>query len=550
MQIRPHLIFAALLLAVAPLAAQETAPAAGRGGPAMPSRPAEPRNDSVVTTGSLKPSGRPEISYTAIAGYMPLKDETDKLRANIFSVTYLTGTAGPATTSAPASEPTSTGPAPATSASAAAHAMAMAITGDAKRPITFIFNGGPGAAAVWLHLAVGPRRLDMPPDGTAPAAPYRVIDNEFSWLPATDMVFIDPVNTGYSRAATPEQAKEFFGVQEDISAMGEFIRLWLTKHQRWGSPVFVAGESYGTTRAAGLANYLQQRVGVSVSGVVLISSVLNFATLSPGENNDLPFALYLPTYTAVAAYHKKIDASKGLDALLKDSETFALNDYSTALAKGAALSDDDRQKIARRLSDLTSLSVDYILQSNLRIQPARFEEQLLRGTSAAGPAKVIGRYDGRIAGFVTDAVNDSQEYDPSFTGFYSAYTSAFNTYVRGTLKYENDLTYEVLSGRTQPWNFSSGGAGGSGGYLYVGDDLRNAMTRNPHLRLLVCSGRFDLATPYFATDYTLSHMTLTPEIRKNITQAYFPGGHMLYHVLEGREKLYKDVTGFIEINKP
>jgi carboxypeptidase C (cathepsin A) len=512
--------------------AQETLPAGGRGAPAAQTRPVEPRNDSVVTSGTLRPSGRPELTYTSIAGYLPLKDESDKLRANVFSVAYLAGASGPATVAA-------TGP------TVTAATQASPITGDARRPVTFIFNGGPGAAAVWLHLAVGPKRLDIPADGTAPAAPYRVVENEFSWLPATDMVFIDPVNTGYSRAATPELAREFFGVQEDISSVGEFIRLWLTRHQRWGSPVFIAGESYGTTRAAGLANYLQERVGVSVSGVVLISSVLNFATLSPGEQNDLPYALFLPSYTATAAYHRKIEAPRGLDALLKDAETFALGDYTVALARGAGLSEDDRQKVARRLAELTGLSPDYALQSNLRIPPARFEKELLRGT-AAGPSKVIGRFDARLTGFSTDPVNDSQDYDPSLSGFYAAYASAFNTYARGTLKYENDLTYEVLSSRTQPWNYSSGGAGGSGGYLYVGDDLRDAMTRNPKLRLLVCSGRYDLATPYFAADYTLSHMTLAPEIRKNITHIYYPGGHMLYHVRQGGEKLYKDVTSFIE----
>jgi carboxypeptidase C (cathepsin A) len=410
--------------------------------------------------------------------------------------------------------------------------------------VTFVFNGGPGAAAVWLHLAVGPKRLDVPEDGSAPKAPYRVVDNEYSWLPATDMVFIDPVNTGYSRAATPEQAREFFGVQEDISAVGEFIRLWLTKNQRWGSPVFLAGESYGTTRAAGLSNYLQERVGVSVSGVVLISTVLNFATLSPGENNDMPFALYLPSYAAVAWHHKKVLAPQGLDALLKDAEAFALGDYATALARGAALSEADRQRIAKRVADLTSLPQDYILESNLRIQPARFEKELLRDKTGNG--QVIGRFDGRISGWTTDAAGAGQDYDPSLSGFYAAYTSAFNEYARRTLKYDNDLTYEVLSGRTQPWNYSSGGAGGNGGYLYVGDDLRDAMTHNPQLRLLVCSGRFDLATPYFATDYTLNHMTLAPEIRKNITQTYYPGGHMLYHVREGMAKLYQDVTGFVE----
>jgi carboxypeptidase C (cathepsin A) len=514
------------------------APATGRGGgapapaapPAAAARPEE-RTDNVVTRGTLKPSGKAEMAYTAVAGYMPLKDETGKLRANIFSVAYVATPPGAATEAAVGTAPAET---PKT-----------APLGNTARPITFLFNGGPGAASAWLHLAVGPKRLDMPADGSAPKPPYRVIDNEYCWLPATDMVFVDPVNTGYSRAATPEQAREFFGVREDIHAMGEFIRLWLTKNQRWGSPVYLAGESYGTTRAAGLSNYLQERVGASVSGITLISTVLNFATLSPGEANDLPYTLCVPSYAAVAWYHKKVQSPGGLDALLKDAEAFAVGDYTTALAKGASLSPEDRRKTAKRLADLTGLSEDYVLAANLRIAPARFEKELLRAKGdAASP--IIGRFDGRVTGFPTDNLNDGQEYDPSLAGFYAAYTSAFNVYVRQTLKYDNDLAYEILSNRTQPWDYSSGGAGGAGGFLYVGDDLRDAMVHNPSLRVLVCSGRFDLATPYFATDYSLSHLTLAPEIRKNITTSYYPAGHMLYHVREGLQRLYGDATAFIK----
>jgi carboxypeptidase C (cathepsin A) len=398
---------------------------------------------------------------------------------------------------------------------------------------------------VWLHMgAVGPKRVDIPGDGTAPKAPYSVVENHYSWLPSTDLVFIDPVNTGYSRADAPEDAKEFFGVQPDIASVGEFIRLYMTKNRRWGSPVFLAGESYGTTRAAGLADYLQERVGVNVSGVILISTVLNFANLSPSESNDLPYALYLPSYSAVAWYHKRLPAGeqvKSLDEVLKDSEEFAGNQYAAALMSGAKLSDGDRNAIAKKLGELTGLPVPYIVESNLRVPPHRFEKMLLRSPDGVGD-QVIGRFDGRIVGPPTDAVNDSQEYDPSLSGFLPAYTSAFNQYVRQTLKYDNDLPYEVLSNRTQPWNF---GGDGSSGFLYVGDNLRDAMTHNPHLKLLVCSGRFDLATPFFATDYTLNHMTMAPEIRKNITQAYYPGGHMIYHVQEGLEKLCKDVSGFI-----
>jgi carboxypeptidase C (cathepsin A) len=501
--------------------------------PAVPGGAAAAK-PSIITSSVTSAAGQ-QVDYTATTGYMPLNDEQGKLRANVFYIAYVQGIAvQTAATSQAATASVATQP-------------ATAPTDFSKRPLTFAFNGGPGAASVWLHLgAAGPRRLEVPGDGTAPAAPYHLVKNEYSWLPATDLVFVDPVNTGYSRAATPDQAKEFLGVREDVAGMAEFIRLYLTKTGRWGSPIFLAGESYGTTRAAGLANYLQERVGVNVSGVILISTVLNFAVLEPGENNDLPFALYLPSYSAVAWYHKKLDMTKhaDLDALLKEAQDFADGEYTTALQKGSAFSDAERQAVASKLADLTGLSIRYVLEANLRIQPSRFEKQLLRSPTGLGDL-VIGRFDGRITGNPTDAQNDSQEYDPSLSGFYPAYTSAFNEYVRATLKYENELPYEVLSGRVNPWNWRSG-TGDEGGFLYVGDSLRDAMTHNPRLKLMVCSGHFDLATPYFATDYQIAHMTLAPDIRKNITQTYYPAGHMIYHVHEGLEKLYKDVTGFID----
>jgi carboxypeptidase C (cathepsin A) len=512
------------------------------GTPAQGGRPVDPRNDISITTATVNvaaPNGatRP-LTYTAVAGYMPLKDEQDKLRANIYYTAYTVGGSGPATAqsdTAPATRP----------AGATAHAP----LGDPNRPLLFAFNGGPGAASAWLHLgAVGPRRVDVPEDGGAPKAPFKVVDNDYTWLGAADLVFVDPVNTGFSRAATPEQAREFFGVQEDIQAMGEFIRLYITRNGRWGSPIFIAGESYGTTRAAGLSSHLLDRVGVSASGIILVSTVLNFAVLSPGENNDLPYALYLPSYAATAWYHKKAGAGRSWEDLRKDVESYAGNEYLVALARGGALTPDERTKVATRLAELTGLSKEYLLQSNLRVQPARFQKELLKSPTGEG-SKIVGRFDGRMAGFPTDPSNDSQEYDPSLTGFYAAYTSAFNDYVRRQLKFESDLPYEILSGRVQPWNYASGGAGGGSGYLYVGDDLRDAMIHNPRLKVLVCSGWYDMATPYFATDYQMEHMTLAPDVRKNITTKYYEGGHMMYHVRESLVKLQGDVAGFVESSR-
>jgi carboxypeptidase C (cathepsin A) len=527
------LAVATLLLWAATAAAQESRPA-GRVPPAAsaptdgPPAPA-PAEKVSVTLATLSAAGGQKIGYAATAGYLALKDEQGKLRANVFYTSYIVpkSAAGTQSASAPATAP-ATRPA------------------DAARPVTFVFNGGPGAASVWLHLgAVGPRKLDIPADGSPPAAPYKLVENPDSWLPATDLIFIDPVNTGFSRAAEPDKAKEFFGVTEDVNAVGEFIRLWLTKNNRWDSPVFVAGESYGTTRAAALADHLQSRVGVQVSGVILMSTVLNFGLLDPSESNDTPFALYLPSYAAVAWYHHKTpDKYKNdLDALLKDAEQYALSDYTVALAKGASLSADERKTVAARLAELTGLRTDYLLASNLRVEPSRFEKELLRSADpAAGEGKIVGRFDGRLTGDPIDPVADAQDYDPSLSGFLPAYTSAFNTYVRESLKFESDLPYEVLTGRTQPWNW---GGNGVSGYLYVGDNLRNAMTENPRLRLLVCQGRFDLATPFFAVDYTLNHMRMSAATRKNITQKYYSGGHMMYHTSEGLQQLSKDAQAFI-----
>ena len=478
-------------------------PAAGEPRPAASTGSAAEKLS--VTKGSLpQPDGA--LAYTATAGYMPLTDEQGKPRANLFYTAYTSDRTEP----------------------------------GARRPITFLFNGGPGAASVWLHIGtVGPKRIDIPADGMPPKAPFRVVDNDASWLPATDLVFLDPVNPGYSRAATPDQAKEFFGVNEDVQAAAEFIRRYLTRYQRWGSPVFLAGESYGTTRAAALSDYLQSRTGVSLSGVILMSTVLNFAVISPSEANDLPYALYLPSYAASAWYHHRLgNRWKELDPLLKEAERFAIGDYTVALAKGATLSASERDATARKLSERIGLPQEYVLRSNLRIPPSRFEKELLKPEGG----KVIGRFDARITGAPTDPGNDSAEYDPSLSGFYTAYTSAFQEYVRGTLGFASDLSYDVLSPRVHPWNY---GPTATNRYLYVGDNLRNAMSENPRLKLLVCQGRFDLATPFFATDYTLSHIEMSPEIRKNVAQRYYLGGHMMYHVKEAREQLYRDVTEFI-----
>lgn len=460
-----------------------------------------------ITQHTLKlPAG--DLAYTATTGFISLKDDSGKAQANLFYIAY----------TKPVNDSSS------------------------ARPVTFCFNGGPGAASVWLHMgALGPRRIDFQPDGSLPPPPYRLVDNQYTWLTFTDLVFIDPVNTGYSRPAAGNNASQYHDVRGDVKAVAEFIRLYTTQNRRWDSPKFLAGESYGTTRAAALADYLQ-RDGLALNGVLLISTVLNFQTISISNANELPFPLFLPSYTAAAYHHKKLPADllkKPLPDVLKEVESFTLTAYTTALAQGASLSDQDRKNIISSLTRFTGLSADYVEKSNLRIQPGRFQQALLGDSQS-----VIGRMDTRLIGFARDAANDAAQYDPAMDAYLMPYTSAFNTYVRNELQFESDVSYEVLSDRVWPWNFGTNPGHGGQGYLYVGDNLRDAITVNPNLKVFVASGLFDLATPYFASQYQIDHLGLPPYLQKNITHHHYLGGHMMYHVRTEIEKMTSDISNF------
>lgn len=510
--LRKTFLILALTSSILAASAQTTAPSPETA-PAAPAattsstKPALTPSDKIATRDHTLTIDDKTLNYTSHTGYLPLKDEKGNTRANLFFMAY---TAKPK---------------------------------DPNRPVTFVFNGGPGAASAWLHIGTaGPMRIAFTDEGNVPPPPYKLVENPYTWLTHTDLVFIDPVGTGYSRAANPEQAKEFYGVQEDVAAVAEFIRLYTTRYERWDSPKFLAGESYGTTRAAVLAEYLHERQGMAINGVILISTVLNFATLSPTEANDLPYALFLPTYAATAWYHNKLPAKERpkLTDFLKEVEQFALTDYNVALAKGAWLSEAERAKIAARLAAYTGLSQDTVLAADLRIGPNRFQKLLFKD-------QIVGRFDTRITGESPDAVDTYADYDPSLSYFLPAYTGAFNIYVRDHLGYENDLQYEVLSPRVGPWNWGDSGRGGSRqGPLYVGDNLGSAMRKNPHLKVLVASGYFDLATPYFASDYTFAHIPLSKSLRQNITYTYYTGGHMMYHEKASLKTLHKDIAAFIE----
>ena len=410
----------------------------------------------------------------------------------------------------------------------------------ATRPITFSFNGGPGSSSVWLHLGVlGPRRVELDDIGNLPPPPYRLMDNAYSLLDQTALVFVDPVGTGYSRPVPGEKAKEFLGFKKDIESVGDFIRLYTTRYHRWLSPKFLIGESYGTTRAAGLAGHLQERHGLYLNGLMLISVVLDFSTLEFHPGNDLPCILYLPAYAATAWYHGRLDKKlqKDLQATLKEVETFALNEYATALMKGAALLPKVRAQIVEKVARYTGLTSSYVERANLHIEIMRYTKELLRAQR-----RTIGRLDSRFTGIDRDAAGEVHEYDPSLTNTMGPYTAAFNDYVRRELQFESDLPYEILSSKVnQAWSYAEH----ENRYVNVAETLRQAMTINPHLKVFVANGYFDLATPYFATEYTFNHLGLDASLRGNISMSYYEAGHMMYIHLPSLAKLKQDLVSFM-----
>ena len=413
-----------------------------------------------------------------------------------------------------------------------------------SRPVTFSFNGGPGSSSVWLHLGLlGPRRvLSGDVDHVAPP-PYRLANNEFSLLDRTDLVFIDPVSTGFSRPAPGEEAKKFHSVDADIESVGEFIRLWLGRNKRWHSPKYLIGESYGTTRAAGLAGHLQDRYGMYLNGLMLISCVLNFGTLHFEPVHDLPYALHLPTYTATAWYHKRLpaDLQNSLPAALAEATTFAAGDYLAALFAGSQLSGERRRQTLQTLARLTGLSEAYLESCNLRPEIMRFCRELLRDQR-----RTVGRLDSRFQGIERDNAGERIDSDPSYAAILGPYAGAFNQYVRDDLGYQNDLPYEVLKSLYQSWDYSAY----QNRFLDVSETLRAALCQNPHLRVLVANGYFDFATPYFATEYTFSHLNLEPELAGNITLTYYPAGHMMYVHEPSLAQLKSDLNMFLGGARP
>jgi carboxypeptidase C (cathepsin A) len=407
----------------------------------------------------------------------------------------------------------------------------------ATRPVTFAFNGGPGSASVWLHMGgIGPRRVVLSDQGEALPPPAKITDNESTWLEKTDLVFIDPVSTGFSRPVRGEDAKQFYGYKQDLASVGDFIRIWTTRYSRWSSPKILAGESYGTTRAAGLSEYLQDRYGMYVNGIVLISSVLNFQTLDFEPGNDVPYPLYLPTYAATAWYHKRLPPDLQqlpLRDVLSQTESFSSTEYLLALARGDAVSGSDAEHVANQLSRYTGLGAKYIKQESLREPIERFTNDLLKDQNRS-----VGRYDSRFTGIRIHPGTDTEDFDPSDEAVNGPFTAAFNDYVRRELKFETDLPYETIA-EVNPWNLAENK------YLDVAANLKEAMSRNPYLKIWVCCGYFDLATPYYAAETVVRGMNLDPAIRNNINFTFYESGHMLYIEKGAREQLKSDLDQFL-----
>jgi carboxypeptidase C (cathepsin A) len=402
--------------------------------------------------------------------------------------------------------------------------------------------------SVWLHLGVlGPKLVEFDEKGNGTSTPGRLIDNDHTLLTHADLVFIDPVSTGFTRAIDKEDEKSYHHFEKDIEAVGDFVRRYLTTYGRWASPKFLAGESYGTTRSAGLAGHLQSRYGLYLNGVILISSVLNFQTIALDSKtyafhrgNDLPYVLYLPTYVATAWYHKTLDPAiqeRDLPDLLREVEAFAEHDYLLALEQGSRLDPETFDEIANKLARYTSLPIDFVKRSDLRIEKFHFMKELLREEGLT-----VSRLDSRYRGVDRFDVGSMLEHDPSLDVWMGPFSAMLNDYMRRDLGYESDLVYEVLNPKVWPWNYENF----QNTYVDVSGTLRDTMTKNPFLKVYIASGFFDLATPYFATEHTIAHLGIEPALRDNIEVSYFDAGHMMYVHGPSIKALGDDLRNFVE----
>jgi carboxypeptidase C (cathepsin A) len=508
---------ATLLLSLAPFAAaaqehpqEKETKTVEKEKPAEPTPP-PPKEESSVTEHSIKIAGQ-TIPYKAIAGTILLKNEKDEPQALIYSTSYIR------TDSKDVSQ----------------------------RPISFIYNGGPGSASVWLHVgAFGPRRVITANAEHTPPPPYKLQDNQATLLDKTDMVFLDPVGTGFSHAVGKAQDKDFWGVDQDVKSLAQFITLYVSRNGRWNSPKFLIGESYGTFRSAALGNYLQEHDGMDFNGIDLISSVLDLGTISFQPGSDMPYVFYLPSYAATAWYHKVLkDRPDNLIAFVEDARKFAQSEYAPVLLKGTKLTAAEKADMAKKLSRYTGLSEDYLIKANLRVTLGQFMEELQRNRGLT-----TGRLDSRYTGLTYDLLSEFAESDPQSSAVTGAFTAAFNTYVRDELKFGQDKTYHAISegvGANWDWKHQSGRRGFFPGSPNVEGDLVQALLSNPHLQVEVENGYYDMATPFFATEYTMDHLGLPEQLQKNIRLQYYDAGHMMYLRDEDLAKLKSNIGTFID----
>ena len=460
----------------------------------------------VVTHHQIAVDGK-TLKYAATAGRLPIKRADGKIEAEMFFVAYtLDG------------------------------------QDTSKRALTFAFNGGPGSASIWLHMgALGPRRVALPADGFLPAAPYRMEDNPFTLLDKSDLVLVDAVGTGFSRGETSEVSKKFWGVKGDIQAFSEFIRMYLSRYERWTSPLFLLGESYGTTRSAGIAGHLAEE-GITFNGITLLSMVLNFQTLEDTKTNDEPYIFLIPSYTMIAAYHHKLspDLQQDVNRARQQAEQWASTEYTVALNKGDAISPEERQKAIEQMSRYTGLSKEVIDQANLRIDVPKFTHYLLLDQKLR-----VGRLDGRYTGPDPNGVLDTPFYDPTEANIMAPYNTVFNQYVRAELGYKTDMPYYVFAheaGFETKWDWGSAGEG----FPDTATALRQALVKNQFLKVLVMEGYYDLACPYYAANFTIDHLNLPEKYRAQVSYATYESGHMVYLPIDSLKKMKKDQSAFID----
>ncbi len=481
--------------------ADATPPAAG----------ATPKEESSVTDHTVRIAGQ-TIPYKATAATILLKNEKDEPTALIYFTAYTRSD----------------------------------VKDLSQRPVAFIYNGGPGSSSLWLHMgSFGPKRVAVSDAEATPPAPYKLNDNPYCLLDKSDLVFIDPVGTGFSHAVGKAQDKDFWGVDQDVKSLAQLINAYVSRNDRWNSPKFLIGESYGTFRSAALSNYLQSNDGMYFNGIVLISSVLDLGTISFNPGEDMPYIFYLPSYAATAWYHKTLtDRPAELLPFIEEARKFAVSDYAAALMKGSQLTLAEKSAMAKKLSRFTGLSEDYLLKADLRVALPQFQKELQRSRGLT-----TGRLDARFSGFSYDLLGEYAEFDPQDTSISGPFIAVFNNYIRTELKFGQDKVYHSAADhafQSWDWKHNAGDNFGFPGSPNVEGDLIQALLTNPHLKVEIENGYYDLATPFFATEFTVDHLGLPEKLQKNITLQYYGAGHMMYVREDDLAKLKANVANFID----